>query len=85
MPTLSDIVKENALYVTNSGFIIEHNSSFEFVDCKNAKDKDECVYLQNEEATTFIEKSVKLWEETGDTTLDECMLSEMKPYIEALI
>jgi hypothetical protein len=76
MPTLSEIIRSDAAYVGDT--VIECNSRFSTVSIGSD------IFLQGQEADEFNDAAERLWNETGDTTIDECRAHLAKPYIDCL-
>lgn len=76
MPTLSEIIRSDAAYVGDT--VIECNSAFSTV----AIGSD--IFLQGQEADEFNDAVESLWNETGDTTIEDCRAHLAKPYIDCL-
>lgn len=79
---LSEILKRQARYVRYSGYKIEINSIFSWVGIIERESNKTLVFLEGEEANSFINKVNQLWKETGN--LDKEVIAEAlaKPYIE---
>lgn len=76
MPTLSEIIKIDAAYARDT--VIECNSAYSTV----AIGSD--IFLQGQEADEFNDEAERLWNLTGDTTIEECRAHLAKPYIDCL-
>lgn len=76
MPTLSEIIRSDAAYVGDT--VIECNNALSTV----AIGSD--IFLQGQEADEFNDAAERLWNETGDTTMEDCRAHLAKPYIDCL-
>ncbi len=85
-PTLTEIIKHDADFVTNSGYRLTYDYIYSWIalDTKDGMD-DNAIFFQNEEADNLLEKAKKLYEETGDTFLDDCIMHCLKGWVENMI
>ena len=87
-PTLSEIVKADAYYVSHDGVQLNWSEILCFIslDTKPAEtDGDEfIIYFQNEEASDLIDKAKKIYYQTGDTTMEDCIYHILKPWVDNL-
>jgi hypothetical protein len=91
MCSLSDIIRENARYVRDSGYAVEYceilpTVSIGLLNKRGVIDDllGESVFLQEHEADDFMDQAKNLYEEAGDVLQEDCMLSVAKSYIDAL-
>lgn len=76
MVTLTEIIRSNAAYAGD--IAIECNTAFSTVAIGDD------IFLQGQEADEFNDEAERLWNETGDTTIEECRAHVAKPYIDCL-
>jgi hypothetical protein len=85
MPTLTEIIKNQAEFVSNSGYTVDVDIRMDTVAITHESgDEDINVFLQSHEGAKFIRKAHAIWEELGDVTEEESWLAEAKQYIESL-
>jgi hypothetical protein len=85
MKSISEIIKCQAEFTSNSGFSVSAATLMEEVLISHeSEDKQLSVFLQNHEADNFIKKAKNLYDYCGDISMDEAYLAEAKPYIECL-
>ncbi len=73
MVTLTEIVKA---YCTDT--VIECDVAFSTVAIGDD------IFLQGQEADEFNDAVERLWNETGDTTIEECRAHLARPYVDCL-
>jgi len=78
MVSLSKIVKEDAAWVERSGIEIDADSKYSTVAIGDD------IFMQGQEADEFNEETERIYNLTGDTTMDECAAHLARPYIECL-
>lgn len=75
-PTLTALIRAATAYVGDT--VIECDTAFSTV----AIGSD--IFLQGQEADEFNDAAERLWNETGDTTIDECRAHLARPYLDCL-
>jgi hypothetical protein len=73
---LTTIVRRDAEFVARSGIVIDWSTSYETVSIGNV------AYLDGAEASALIEQAYKIYMRTGATTMEMCMMSVCKGYVE---
>jgi len=87
--TLIEIYEQQAKYVRDSGYIVAVNSPFSWVSIKPSNpnnppdDKDE-IFLQGDEADTFINGVEEMWEAVQHMDREAVELAYAYPYLECL-
>jgi len=85
-PTLVQIIENNAQYVRDSGYQVEINRSMETVSIQHDTPYDEMsVFLQGHEADNFINEADTLWNDAQHVSLDDCLCSVAKQYIDNIL
>ncbi len=82
MTKLTDIIRQTAQLSANSGGTVDLSPHLSTVAISWG-DGCEC-FMQGQEADEFNDRVRALWEESGDTTMEDCALCEAWPYIESL-
>jgi hypothetical protein len=85
MPTLTQIIKNQAEFVANSGYTVDVDIRMDTVAITHESNDDELnVFLQDHNGADFIRKAHNVWEECSDITEEESWLAEAKQHIESL-
>lgn len=77
-PTLIEIIRADAAWVERSGVTIECDSAYSTVAIGDD------IFMQGDEADAFNDEAERLWNETQETTMEECRAHLARQYIESL-
>ena len=75
---LSDIIRADAQYVSDSGIIVDWSCEYGTVTIGND------VFLQGDEADSLIALASKLYRQSGNVTMMQAMMSVAKTYVECM-
>lgn len=83
MPTVSQIIKADAQFVRDSGFVLETHYTGLWVSLVG-QDEAQVVFLQGDEADQLNDEAWRLYESVGDITIEDARLHLLKPHVECL-
>jgi hypothetical protein len=83
MPTLVEIIQEDARYVERSRVTITANTVRSWV-CIADEDGNE-VFMQGQEADEFNDRATQLYNDAQLVTLEECRAHLARPYVDSMI
>lgn len=81
MSTLREILKEQAAYVKNSGFVVDVDFGLSTVTIANNEDE---IYLDGVDGAEYIEQATQIWEEAGDIGMNVALYSLAKQFVDSL-
>lgn len=81
-PTLTTVILEDSEWVERLNFTIKCDSARSTVSIDSSI--GDHIFMQGQEADEFNDAAEKLWNETQNTTMDECRAHLARPYIETL-
>lgn len=84
MPTIQEILTQDAAYSENSGACVEITSIYGIVLIKDTTGEQEDILLQGDDASAFISEVNLYWNQTGDMDKGTIALALAKPYIESI-
>lgn len=79
--SLIEILKQQARVTENSGFRVEMNAAYSWVNILKIDSKESTVLLQDEEGAEFIDEVERLWK-TRNLTRDTIAKALAGPYLE---
>ena len=82
MPTLTQIIKEDAAFLFDVG--VEVDRAFSTVSIEDLTGVQDDIFMSGHEAEEFIDELDQLWLEAGDVTEDEVAKHLARPYVECL-
>jgi hypothetical protein len=83
MPTLVEIIQEDARYIERSRVTITADTAHSWV-CIADEDGNEC-FMQGHEADEFNDRAEQLYNDAQLVTLEECRAHLARPYAENLL
>ena len=87
---LSEILKRQAGFTTNSGYHVRFNEAYQWVSIepvtfKPGDDDSDTIYLQGQEASDFLAEVESLWVEVDCLYYETVLNATAAKYIESLI
>ena len=81
---IQDILHADAEYTRNSGADVEIVSIYGTVCISDTTGQNDDIFMQGDDASSFILEVEQLWNETGDMDRDTIACALAKPYIECI-
>lgn len=82
MKTLSKIIKDNAVYLTDVEIEIDY--AMGWVNIIDSMGFYDSIFLQGVDGYNFIDEAKKIYNALGDVTMTECLKTVARPYVECL-
>ena len=82
MPTLSEIIKQDARYMQRVSISREVGTGAIIISDTTGYRED--IYLQGDDADQFVLNQGRVWGEAGDVSMDEVAKHLARPYAESI-